>query len=288
MSRFEIDPQMMSPHRTHANALLPRRSAMAAKFVPFRPALEGVFATRFYRAIRSAIESGASRDWKAFAVIANGEVTWSAAAGEMNPTQHAILRACWLLLRDLQRIGWQFHWRSNTLYLGKPELATKPQSPTEIVAQKQAIQNAMAFGRIDRIHQYSDFIRRMVTPSSNGTVRHSILDLVACGEDIARDLRKIVRARNPDRRQELLRAAVKPYLQLVSENERCEFTGQRLSDIWRFFRFTWSNPPETTPGRTLLYLVRDAARPFHPVSRESLSSLKLIRIGSGVSVRDVS
>lgn len=238
---------------------------MAAKFVPFRPALEGIFATRFYRAIRAGIETGATHDWKTFELIANGEVSWSIATGGMNRVQHAIFRACWLLLRDLQRIGWQFHWRNNTLFLGKPALATKPQTPEEIVAQKKAIQSAMAFARKDRLQRYSEFISRMLTPSSNGLVKHSIIDLVASGADIARALNKAARARRADRRHELLHSAIQPYLQLVNENERCEFTGHRLSDIWRFFRFTWSNPPETTPGRTLLYLVRDAARPFHPV-----------------------
>ena len=63
----------------------------------------------------------------------------------------------------------------------------------------------------------------------------------------------------------LFRQAVQPYLQLVEDGARCEFTGQRLADIWRYFRFTWATAPETTPGRTLLYLVRDAARPLHPV-----------------------
>jgi hypothetical protein len=238
---------------------------MAAKFVPFRPSLEGIFAIRFYRAIRSGIESGATDEWETFELIADGEISWSAATGGMNPVQNAIFRACWLLLRDLQRIGWNLHWRNNTLLLGKPELATKPQSPDEIVAQKKAIQNAMGFARKDRIRQYSEFISRMLTPSSNGLAKHSIIDLVACGADIAHDLNKAARARRADRRLELLRASVKPYLQLVTENERCKFTGHRLSDIWRFFRLTWSNPPETTPGRTLLYLVRDAARPFNPV-----------------------
>ncbi|MGE0606572.1 MAG: Druantia anti-phage system protein DruA [Pirellulales bacterium] len=183
----------------------------------------------------------------------------------MNPTQHAIFRACWLLLRDLQRIGWQLHWRSNTVFLGKPDMAATPNSPEEIVSQKRAIQDAMSFARLDRLNQYSDFIQRMLLPTSNGLAKHSMLALVADGAGIAQDLSKIVRARSTEKRLGLLQEAIRPYLQLVVENERCEFTGHRLADIWRFFRFSWSNPPETTPGRTLLYLVRDAARPFHPI-----------------------
>lgn len=57
---------------------------------------------------------------------------------------------------------------------------------------------------------------------------------------------------------------VSPYVQLVTK-ERDEITGYLLSDIWRYFRYTWSIPYKTMPGRNLFYLVRDAAQPFHPV-----------------------
>ena len=238
---------------------------MAQRFVPFRPALEGLLAFRFYRQMRASIKSGTAGDWKQFSRIADDEVAWSISEGEVNPEQHTVFRGCWLLLRDLQRIGWQLRWRSNTVFLGKPETATKPTSPEEIAAQKRAIQNAMSFARLDRLEQYADFIRRMLAPTTNGLAKHSVADLIGNGEEIAHDLRKAARARSTQRRMEILRSSIHPYLQLVSGNERCKFTGHRLADIWRFFRFTWSNPPESTPGRTLLYLVRDAARPYHPV-----------------------
>ncbi len=55
-----------------------------------------------------------------------------------------------------------------------------------------------------------------------------------------------------------------PYIQLVT-NERDEFTGYKLSDIWRYFRYTWSIPYKTMPGRNLFYLVRDRMQPYRPV-----------------------
>lgn len=57
---------------------------------------------------------------------------------------------------------------------------------------------------------------------------------------------------------------VEPYVQLVTK-ERDELTGYQLSDIWRYFRYTWSIPYKTMPGRNLFYLVRDASQPYHPV-----------------------
>lgn len=55
-----------------------------------------------------------------------------------------------------------------------------------------------------------------------------------------------------------------PYIQLVSE-ERDEYTGIRLSEIWRYFRYTWAIPYKTMPGRNLFYLVRDRSQTFHPI-----------------------
>lgn len=55
-----------------------------------------------------------------------------------------------------------------------------------------------------------------------------------------------------------------PYIQLVT-GERDILTGYKLSDIWRYFRYTWSIPYKTMPGRNLFYLVRDRLQPYHPI-----------------------
>ncbi len=57
---------------------------------------------------------------------------------------------------------------------------------------------------------------------------------------------------------------VRPYIQQVT-NERDTYTGYKLSDIWRYFRYTWSIPYKTMPGRNIYYLVRDEAQENHPV-----------------------
>ena len=60
------------------------------------------------------------------------------------------------------------------------------------------------------------------------------------------------------------RMLCQPYIQMVT-NERDALTGYWLSDIWRYFRYTWSIPYKTMPGRNIYYLVRDALQPYHPV-----------------------
>lgn len=82
---------------------------------------------------------------------------------------------------------------------------------------------------------------------------------------------KEVSIRNLIGRADLIREAIdkgqvitKPYIQLVTDSKD-EFTGISLGDIWRYFRYTWSIPYKTMPGRNLFYLVRDANYPCHPV-----------------------
>nr|WP_251136951.1 Druantia anti-phage system protein DruA [Exiguobacterium sp. s193] len=65
-------------------------------------------------------------------------------------------------------------------------------------------------------------------------------------------------------REKISKEAIKPYIQLVT-NERCELTGYKLREIWRYFRYTWSIPYKSTPGRNQFYIVRDAAQSYHPI-----------------------
>lgn len=60
------------------------------------------------------------------------------------------------------------------------------------------------------------------------------------------------------------KALCQPYIQMVTK-KRDDYTGYWLSDIWRYFRYTWSIPYKTMPGRNIYYLVRDALQPYHPV-----------------------
>ena len=103
------------------------------------------------------------------------------------------------------------------------------------------------------------FIRRAERPRA-ASGRQSIAKLIADGAELQERLR---RARVLDRedagRGAALRAAVRPYLQLVDGDARDEHTGLSLRDIWRYFRYTWSIPQTPIPGRHLHYLVRDAA-----------------------------
>ncbi len=72
---------------------------------------------------------------------------------------------------------------------------------------------------------------------------------------------------------------IDPYIQFVSANSTCELTGLKTQDIWRYFRHTWSNPYESVPGRSLQFIVRDRAAPFHPVMGIAALSSAAVRLG---------
>ena len=130
---------------------------------------------------------------------------------------------------------------------------------------KAAMRHAMARSRDVKIAEAREFIERMENPSHLATASESIGRLVLSGNELHKALVPAIRANSDEERLEALRGAIQPYLQLVRGDERCEFTGHKLGDIWRYFRYTWSIAAESTPGRTLRYLIRDAAQPFHPI-----------------------
>ncbi len=105
------------------------------------------------------------------------------------------------------------------------------------------------------------FIADMEKPREYGGRFVSIFSLMRDGQELRTAIEGISNQDNPS----LLRSVIDPYVQMVSNTDRCQYTGLRLGDIWRYFRHTWSNQYTSTPGRTMLVLVRDRAAPFHPV-----------------------
>lgn len=85
------------------------------------------------------------------------------------------------------------------------------------------------------------------------------------GRELAGKLRQAAALPTGAGRNALLRGIVDPYIQFVDDSSRCEMTGLRLRDIWRYFRHTWITPYNSIPGRQMCLLVRDRAILPHPV-----------------------
>ena len=226
---------------------------MLNREIPFRPKLEGDFRIRFYNAVSKIDDNTSPIEIEK---ISNDEITWVEEKCTFNLAQRKKYRAVWMLFRDLTRASWKACYRDGVLYMSLPSLNGADIHDASSPEVKNLLRSWMSESRHERLVSYTDFIQRM---ERKNTSNHDISELIADGEELAARLEKA-------RKGEIsLSDAVSPYLQLVTENERDSFTGIKISEIWRYFRLTWSTPAETTPGRTMQYLIRDAAHPMHAV-----------------------
>lgn len=226
---------------------------MLNREIPFRPRLEGDFRIRFYNAV-SCIDNSTSP--LEIERIANEEIEWAQSVCSFNLGQRKKYRAVWMLFRDLTRASWKACYRDGVLYMSLPNLNGSELHDSSSPEVKKLLRSWMSESRHERLVSYTDFIQRMERPNAN---KHDISELIADGQELAS---RLERAHNGEID---VSEAVMPYMQLVVENERDAFTGIKTSEIWRYFRLTWSTPAETTPGRTMQYLIRDAAHPMHAV-----------------------
>ncbi len=221
--------------------------------IPFRPKLEGNFRIRFYNAASKITNETSTLE---IVAIAEQEISWVENKCSYNLEQRKKYRAVWLLFRDLIRASWRACYRDGVLYMSMPNLNGTDMHDGSSPEVKELLRGWMSESRHERLVTYTDFIQRMERPNSSG---HNISELIADGEELASRLESVHKGNTA------LSEVVKPYLQLVVEGERDKFTGIKTSEIWRYFRLTWSTPAETTPGRTMQYLIRDAAHPMHAV-----------------------
>lgn len=148
------------------------------------------------------------------------------------------------VLIDLSLQGWIFDIEggSLTLKMENDNLDDKPKLRYRLSAEKNA-----QF----RTPSVATFIRQMESNKNYQGNNISVRDLIGDKHFLVRQIQNGQRVCDP-------------YIQLVT-GERDTLTGYKLSDIWRYFRYTWSIPYKTMPGRNLFYLVRDRLQPYHPI-----------------------
>jgi hypothetical protein len=109
------------------------------------------------------------------------------------------------------------------------------------------------------------FIASMEQPRLFGGGWQSIFSLMRDGRPLARQLLEVRSIPDGEERRRALRSIIDPYVQVVERTRNCQFTSLPLSDIWRYFRHSWSTAYRSVPGRQLSFLIRDRATPNHPV-----------------------
>lgn len=148
------------------------------------------------------------------------------------------------ILLDLSLQGWIFDVSGTSLTL---------RMESDNFGSKEKIRNRL---RLEtdaqfRVSSVKAFVKKMEKPKAFNGNTISVKDLFGNPEILIENITS-------------QRCVCAPYIQLVSD-EYDIHTGYRLSEIWKYFRYTWSIPYKTMPGRNMYYLVRDSKQPFHPV-----------------------
>lgn len=184
--------------------------------------------------------------------------TKSAGRGPARRT-HPALAAAIFVLGDLVEQGWSIRVDASQRVAVRP-----PKEAADPAREKARVRKQELLKRDEQLAVPSvrRFVAEMERPREFRGRFVSIFSLMRDGED----LRTALEAVGPgDDVATRLRMVIDPYVQVVDPTERCAHTGLRLGDIWRYFRHTWSNQYTSTPGRTMLLLIRDRAVPCHPV-----------------------
>jgi hypothetical protein len=159
------------------------------------------------------------------------------------------------VIRDLVGVGWALKVSPDGT------VRIKPSSDPDL--SKEAVRGVQLAGRNDQLRQPAvrNFINRMEKRRLGQKGWHCIFSVMRDGEDLANHL--AAAAANPA--TATVSELVKPYIQVADASVTCSHTGLNLYDIWRYFRYTWVNPYQSVPGRSISFLIRDAAAPNHPV-----------------------
>ena len=176
--------------------------------------------------------------------------------------QATALTAAVNLLSDLVGQRWRIRVSAN----GVVEVCRPDAEHFDPKTEKARIRAQELVKRNEQLKQPATqrFIRSMEWRRLHRGQFVSIFSLMRDGRELAASLR-VARDHPMPARPAALRKIVNPYVEFVSENATCHYTGLRLQDIWRYFRHTWVNQYTSTPGRTMSFLVRDRAASCHPV-----------------------
>jgi len=164
-------------------------------------------------------------------------------------------RAFVSVIADLIRHGWK-------LKLVKRELFANDLCALAADSRRESVRQVQLAQREQQLRKASvrEFVRSMEKKRLGPAGWTSVFSLIRDGQELATAMRSCITY------SRIVPSIINPYIQVVENaQQRCEFTGLRLMDVWRYFRYTWAMPYNSVPGRSMLVLIRDAAAPNHPV-----------------------
>ena len=230
--------------------------------VPIFPPLSGECAERFRTFAMKLVCAQRARSANDMRSALEEEIRWcrSPRCFEENALAY---EACIRVLSDLARLRWRIVEQGYGFALENRKERVRGRPTAEIIASKEMLRRELqpVVDEQKRHPAVLNFIAGMEREDRSG--RRSVQLLMADGAELAARLAP-ARELEGEKRLEALGDAIKPYLQEADKSVD-PTTGRRLREIWRYFRYSWSIPQVPTPGRQLLYLVRDGAHPAHPV-----------------------
>ncbi|WP_313552977.1 Druantia anti-phage system protein DruA [Brevundimonas sp.] len=189
------------------------------------------------------------------------------------------LRATSLLVADLSEQGWRIDLTAEGIVFEPPGLARGAGTVDDVKAR---VQRTLRVGRDRQLREPSvkAFITRMERPAPGpGDRKYSVLDLIDSGSKLA-DALAAVSALPEAERAAAAKGVIDPVVELCEAGARCASTGLPLIDIWRYFRHTWSHEYRSIPGRQMMVLIRNAARPLRPVIGIAMLASPVMRLGA--------
>lgn len=191
----------------------------------------------------------------------------------------AKLRAVCLLVADLCEQGWRVSIETDQITFEPPGISRDGEQTIDDV--KARVRTALQAARARQLREPSvrHFITRMERVALRGGRKTSITDVIDDGADLARELRKLNHLGDEERQASLARL-IDPVIEVCEAGVRCSETGLSLIDIWRYFRHTWAHEYRAIPGRQMLILVRNAARPGRPVMGIAMLASPVMRLNA--------
>ena len=187
------------------------------------------------------------------------------------------LRTICLLIADLHEQGWRVDFAKGRITFAPPGIGREnQQTPDEI---KERVRASLQAARQRQLAHPSvrQFLTRMERRTLRPTGRFSVLDLVDNGADLATAIRALSHLSESERDAALARL-VDPVIEVCEPGVKCRDTGLALIDIWRYFRHTWAHEYRAIPGRQMLVLVRNAARPRRPIIGIAMLASPVMRL----------
>lgn len=176
------------------------------------------------------------------------EVIGDALAGVGRDADRAAFEAAVRVVGDLLLQGWDLARDGAGMVAHPPDLAEGGLRAT--VRRLEQLKR----GEDLRKQSVRDFVSGMERRRYHRGAFTSIHSLITDGRSLAEQL-----GAAPEK------LPLQPYIVAAEPGTACERTGLDLWDVWRYFRMTWSNQYTSVPGRSMSFLVRDAAREYHPV-----------------------